>query len=349
MWVAALLACQLPFDVDRHDLVGFRVAALSAPATADLGALTPTAAVIVDGRAWAPSPVGLSWYWMHPDDDVADLDALAPPDGTGPAPLLTVPADRRRLALIARRPGEERRAFVDVASPPATVPRVSGFAVSDLQTPLDANPPPLLDLEARNALDGADATWVGPSGLLRMKVLLADGGDEAIVRWTSTAGTWFELDPTTADWASADLLLDEGEIDGAVIPLSPGPVTVIAIVVGAPGQTAFAATEVHVDAPGPGLWTQGRWLPTDAPVDPGPDDAVRGTLVAADDSPVGVVLTGATVQDAAEARAQGWGTDTLACLIAREGPFDPGWFLTQHCGRALADGHEVAVIPDPAP
>ncbi len=343
MWLVALLACQEPFGTGRHDLVGFRIAAVSAPAAEAGEEIRPSAAFVVDGRPWSPDPVDLAWYWVRTDEDVLAIDPLTPADGFGPAPDLVVPERRRRLALVARRGDQERRAFVDLAPGPPTLPPIEGFVLERLDLDLGAAEGPELLLDARRALEGAPADTIVPGGVARLRAE-GDDADGAIVRWMSTAGTWFELDATTADWAAADLWLDGEEIEGEVTPIGAGVVTILGLRVGGDGQTSFRATEVHVGDRGPGVWTRGRWLPTDAPVDWSPGQAVRGTLRADDTSPIGLVLTSPTLEDAATVSS--WGTPSLPCLVSRDGPFDPSWLLEQLCGRDAADGVEVVALPE---
>lgn len=286
-----LAACQEPFGADRHDLVGFRIAAVSVPPAAPGDEVVPRAAVVVDGRAWSPSPIDLAWYWVDDTDEIEAIDPLTVADAAGPSPLLTVP-DRPILAVVARRGSEDRRAFVEVAPPPATIAAPTAFA-------LDPGP------------------TVEPGETVRLR---AD--TDGLVRWMATAGTFTEIDEQTADWRSRD----------------PGPVTVVALALGEPGEATFAATDLHVGDPGPGLWVGQRWLPTDVALEPG--EHVRGTLAADDASPCGLRLTAPEVVPGPEDAA-------YDCLVPLDGTFDPGWLLEQRCGRDALAGDDVVVRVGP--
>jgi hypothetical protein len=292
MWVL-LAACLEPFGADRHDLVGFRIAAVSVPPAEEGDLVVPRAAVVVDGRAWSDRPVDLAWYWVDDPDDVVAIDPLTLADAAGASPLLTVP-DRPILAVVARRGSEDRRAFLELARPPATITAPTALHV--------------------------DPATVEPGGTARI-----EAETDGLVRWMATGGTFTEVDAQTTDWTA----------DG------DGPVTVLALALGEPGEATFAATEVHVGEPGPGLWVAGRWLPTDVPVPAASGDTVRGTLLADDASPVGVRLTSAVL----EPDPTDFGTAGLECLVPREGPFDPAWLLEQVCGRdALVDASVVVRV-----
>lgn len=347
MWIAVLLACQEPFSVDRHDLVGFRIAAVTAEPTASGSILRPSAAIIVDGRPWAARPADLSWYWVEDADAVTQLDPLSEAAGVGPDPELERPADERALALIARHDGEEARAILEVPGPPATLPSLSRLQRGTLELALDTVGGPQLTLEARRALQPDEQAQLEPGGFVRLSAELQGEAQGTLIRWMATAGTFLELDAHTTDWAAGQVQLDEDELAAPPEPLAPGHVTVIALLLGPPGEARFHATELAVGPPGDGLWVEGRWLPTDAPIAWSPGDAVRGTLIADDASPVGLRLIDAQPEPADA--VTDWGTPTLACLVSRDGPFDPGWLLTQICGRDGADGRSVVVVPGSEP
>lgn len=327
----ALLACQEPFGTDRHDLVGFRVAALSVPPADDGAVVVPHPALVVDGRTWSDDPPALVWRWIR---DLDDEFGLA--DAVGPAPELVVPADRRTLLLVAVHGDEEERVVLEVARPPTTFAPPTGFVVEALPLALDALAGPELALAARQDLAGAPAEQIEPGGFARLRL---DVGGDPLVRWMATAGTFFELDRQAADWAAGDVVLDDDEVEQAT-PLDAGTVTVVALALGAPGETAFRVFDLNVGDPGIGLRVGGRWLPSD----PVGGEAVRGTLVADDDAPVGLRLAGAEAVTFAE--AGDFGTPALACAVPRSGPFDPGWLLEGICARSDMAGAEVVVVPD---
>lgn len=348
MWIIVLLACQEPFGTDRHDLVGFRIAAVGVEATPDGSTVHPSAAIIIDGHPWAPQPADLSWYWVADADEALQLDPLSEAAGVGPDPGLLLSAGARTLALIARHDGREARAILDVPRPPATLPALTHLQRASLPLNLSTVQGSALTLEARRALQPGDDPQVAAGGFLRLSATLEGGKpDTALVRWMATAGTFLELDASTTDWAAGELQLDEDELATPPIALEPGAVTLIALLVGDRGEVDFHATDLMVGPPGDGLWTAGRWIPTDGPVDWSEGDAVRGTLITDDASPVGLRLIDAAPEPAAA--ITDWGTPGLDCLVSRDGPFDPGWLLTQICGRGGVAGKTVAIVPDVGP
>jgi hypothetical protein len=199
--------------------------------------------------------------------------------------------------------------------------------------------PAELALDARLDLASDPAETVPDGGFGRWSATV-DG--DPLVRWMATRGTFFELDRHTADWAAGDLVYDGEEIAEGRTTLDPGPITVVALALGEDGETAFLATDAYVGDEPPGLWVHGRFLPTDAPVDWSPGDAVRGTLALDDGSPTGLVLTGAAVEPV----VTDWGTAALACAEPLQGPFDPNWLLTGICERTALDGASIVVAPE---
>ncbi|MEQ1504602.1 MAG: hypothetical protein ABMB14_20350 [Myxococcota bacterium] len=298
----------------------------------------PRASVIVDGRAWSDAPAELSWTWVADSDAVETL--TGPADATGPTPSLVVPEEKRVLALIARGSGVERRAFVALASPPGTLSGPLSLGAAALPLAIDTVTASELTIDARRALDAdpadADPTDAIAPGAFARFTATVDG--DPLIRWMSTAGTWFELDRHTADWAAGDLRVDGDEIVAGATAVDPGWVTILALALGAPGETAVAATDLAVGTDEPGLWTHGRFVPTDVDVAWSAGDQVRGTLVADDGSPIGLRLTDAVAEPAGDPGATACGP----------GPFDPNLLLVQACARSALDGAEVVVTPEPA-
>jgi hypothetical protein len=342
LWLAA--GCQEPFGTDRHDLVGFRIAAVQAPSASPGDEIEPSVALIVDGRAWSPDNVDLRWFWVAEAEDLIDLDPLSEPDAVGPEPLLVVPTDTRALGLIALRNGDERRAVIEVPAPPRALPEVASVSLSALPLQLSQLEGPELSVDARHDLEPTPASFVEEGQLARLQASLDGDPGDAVIRWMSTAGTWFELDPLVADWVPGDLLLDDDELDGEPTALGPGPVTVLALAVGAPGETAWRATDVWVGQPPAGVRIGGRWMAVEPAVAPAEGDAVRGVLTADDDAPTGFRLTGAALERAAA--VTDWGTSALPCQVPRTGPFDPVWLLEGICPRDPLDGIEILLRPD---
>lgn len=347
MWWSVLVACQEPFGTDRHDLVGFRVAAMSVPPASAGQSVEPRVGLIVDGRPWADRATELGWWWVADPKEAEQLDLddpEAPPEASGVAPSLVVPEDRRVLALVARSGSEVRRAVLAVAEPPSTLTPPGPISVSGLAVEVATATAEQLAIDARrNEATTGPVDAVAPGDFAR----LSAAGDEAtggLIRWMATAGTFFELDPRTTDWVAGELRLDGDEIDEDVprTETEPGWVTFLALAVGAPGQTAFRATDLLVaDDPaavGDGLWVGGRFVPTDASVAWSEGQQVRGTLAADDGSPCGLRLTAATAEPVGEAPA-------LPCAVPTDGSFDPTVLLEQRCTRAELDGATVVILP----
>src|SRR5262245_20118336 len=183
MWWT-LAACQAPFGTDRHDLVGFRVAAMALAPAQPGGRVTPAVALIVDGHAWSDDPVELRWFWVDGEDAALSLDPSTPEEDTGPAPTLTVPADRTTLALIARHGDDEYRAFSTVAPGPPTYGGPLFLSIGTLPLTVDAVDGPDLLLRAREGLPSDPAETVDVGGFVR---LTGSATREPLFRWMATA------------------------------------------------------------------------------------------------------------------------------------------------------------------
>jgi hypothetical protein len=341
MW-ALLLACQAPFGTDRHDLAGFRLAAVSFPPTPTGEVGTPQAAVVVDGRTWVDDPVDLRWYWVANPDAVVDLSPETAPDGFGPSPSLIVPQDRRTLAVIAAHGEEDLRAFIEVAEPPATLGASFTLTAQSLPISVESAEGPELLLEARGDLTPEPLAEVQPGDFVRWT---AEVTGDPLVRWMATAGTFFEFDRSVTDWAAGDLTLDQDEIEDGRTVLGPGPVTFLALALGSPGETQFTAFDLEIGPRRAGVVVNGRIVPTDPPVSPAAGDWVVGTLTADDTAPAGIMLTEAAVVAAGSVPV---GTDALPCAVPLDGPFDPRVLLTTVCVRVEIEGYEVAVVAEGA-
>ncbi len=321
MLVLALLACQEPFDADRHDLRGDRIAALSVH-VAD-GVVRPRAALWVGGRGWSDAPVDLAWGCVADTDAVAALDP-ADAIATGPAPDVACDAI---LALVATFPsGALERAFVAVpADAAAGVVGELSREILDLRIAGLAGPELLPD--ARGALEGTPGADVPPGGFARFA---ADVPDGATARFMATSGTFFELDASTADWAAGDLILDDDELDAAVAD-PPGVSTLLVLAVTPSGANPFRAAEVWVGPADPGVWLGDRWVPADEPF----AGTASVTLLADDASPCGLRLAPPVGS-----------ADPPACLA---GAFHPDLLLDGTCLRSELVGATVLVDAAVAP
>lgn len=347
MWTIALAACQEPFATDRHDLAGFRIAAVSTPPAGPGEVAAPRAAVIADGAPWSDAAVTLRWSWVARAEDAALLDADSPAEAEGPAPSLLVPEDRRVLALVAIHGDELRRAVLEVPEPPAHLVPPAHVTAVGLPLEVATVTAEALAIDARRALAPSAAAEVAPGGFVRLAAEPAPAGDgdaEPLVRWMATKGTFFELDPHTTDWAAGELALDGDEIDEDVprSDLAPGWVTFVALTVAGGGETAFLARDLAVGPVPAGVWVGGRFVPTDVPSAAGPDEQLRGRLTLDDTSPCGLALA----IDGTEPKDT---PSSLPCAIPIDGPFDPDVLLDQRCVRTELDGVSVAVAPDEGP
>lgn len=332
-----LAACQEPFGTDRHDLVGFRVAAVRVEAVDD--SLTAHAALVVDGKVWSDDRVALSW---HLTDDLATdtIAALELDDAVAYGPAATVDrwAGRDGLALVAVSDDIVYRAVIDLKDTIGPAPTPTRLETFDLGLALDTVEAPALELEARRALEESDvADAVDAGAFTRIR---ADVASEVRVRWMSTAptGTFLELDRHTTDWVAGELLIDDDEIEERRADVD-GPRTVLALALDPTegGANAWLAHDLWVGQPPAGVrTTSGRWLATDTAV-AGP--FVQATLAAADDHPTGLQLVGATDVDP----DTDFGTDALPCAVPVTGPFDPDWLLEQRCTRTDVLGATVVV------
>jgi hypothetical protein len=341
MW-PLLLGCQEPFGTDRHDLVGFRLAAVQAPAVAAGAPFVPRAAVIVDGRAWAAEPAVLTWGFVADEDAALEPFEVA---ATGAAPTLVAPETTRTLVVSATHGGVERRAFLTLAAPPGGVRAPTGFDVGPLPLPKAPTGEQLVR-DARLALVPGEGRAVERRGWLRLVAGVPEG---VLVRFMATAGTFLELEAAVTDWtATDDLHLDEDEVDDPGTPIPRGTVTMLALAVADVGETAFTATEVFVGPAPDGVWLGSRFVPaTGLPAFTEPGLGVRTVLREDAEAPSGLRLEGGTRVD--PATVTDWGTPDLSCDPAVDGPLDPDWFLTQRCSPAGADGLEVVVVPSPTP
>ncbi|MFT5455424.1 MAG: hypothetical protein ACI9K2_001903 [Myxococcota bacterium] len=328
-----LLACQAPFGADRQDLVGFRVAGLVVPAVGAGDTTVPQVAIVVDGRPWSDEPVHLIWHWVEPTDAaVSGLIADDSPDAEGPEPTLVRPKRDSRLAVVAvAQDGTEARAFAD----PATA--AADWALGGLTTaalPWDVRRVSAEQLEHRKRTSTVPVDGVERSGFIRFEAeITGQGSDAPTVRWMSTAGTWLELDQSTADWTPGELRLDGDDIEDRAVG-EDGAVTVIALAVDGLGTVAFGAHDLWVGASPSGVRVADRWLTGDLP-----SGRIAATLVADDTSPTGLAL--ADPGPPVDAPGDPWGTATLPCGDA--GPFDPSWLLRQLCTRADVLGARIVL------
>lgn len=317
VWLA-LVACQEPFGADRHDLRGFRIAALTAHTSGDR--VFPRVAVVVDGAPYADGDVSLEWRWVTNPGDGAE--PVGGPAATGPAPELIRRTDR--LALRAIRGDEVRVAELQLGDE---------VAVSAGSTVMDAALGELTDVsrDARSGWSPLPGGVVPTDGFARV-TLDGDVSDGVLGRFMGTSGTWLELDGRTADWTPGELVLDDGEIVTRD-PGEPGVTTALVLALDGP-RAGFTALDLIVGEDVPGVWTGGRLLPSDGSA----SGRLQGTLRRDDGAPSGLRL--ADVVPAGPDAT--WDPESAGC-VGVSGPFDPTWLLELRCDRAALDGVRVVV------
>ena len=332
MLLALAIACQEPFDADRHDLVGSRVAAVELGV--DAAGWRPRVAVVTEGRPFTDERPELRWFWLRDADELAAIDDEAVPDGEGPQPVLPPPAGAGALGLWARFPdGTEQRSFLE---PPTHLePVASSFDPVGQQTVTTPSVGDVLSLDARRALAATDGAG-GADDLMRLSLTARRQGSPTTdleLRWMATAGTFLELDGQTTDWFPGELTLDDGEVE-AISPGDEGVHTLVVLAIGE-GLPAFTAAELVVGDAGEGTFVGGRWLPGLSLLQPG---WVR--LVADDAAPSGLRSEAVTVDEVGPLPCDAPGGG------GNQGTFDLDVLLDLRCTRAELDGAIAYVVPD---
>lgn len=341
------LACQGPLG-DRHQLDGTRIAALRvSPAGGSPGtSVEPTAIITVEGSLWSDTAPDLSWYWVMSDDGAVNtIDADSRPDGTGPAPSLSMPEEMRRLALLAKVGGQELRAFIDLEEAPApmlefTQIRLSRVEDESLAT-LDG---PDLSLDSRMDWTTESVATFEPGDILRIEGI--HSGDETALRtrWSATSpfGTFFELDSLRTDWVAGELVIDDGKAEeGTAAPT--GSLSVLGLLLNDRGGTDYQIRDLHLGSRPDGIETSGRWIATDSTLEAG-ETLVSGTLVADDSSTTGLRLEQSRAISEEDLPATDpYGIQTLNCVGITNEPFNPNWLAEHRCTRDQVVGHTVVL------
>ncbi len=348
-----LTGCQEPFDRDRHDLVGLRIAAVTAEVDDDH--VAPRIALVVDGRPWSRTAANVDWFWIEEPGESVDRASGSLGVGFGPAPSLALPddgadddasdaTDGARLAVLVELDGQVRRAELVVSGLEATTRR-SPVELRTQVVPLDVESVDgaSMGLEERRELQARSARTVDPGGFARFDVT-ADGGEAGLqTRFMATrhaaAGTFFELDATTTDWVAGELVLDDDEVETREVGPT-GALTVLGLAIGE-GRSGLGVADFFVGDVPDGVWTHGRFLSTDQAA---PDaEALRGTLVADDDAPTGLGLVDLRPEAPSDPV---FDASQLPCTNVVGDAFDPTWLLEQRCVRDDLLGIEVRIHPD---
>lgn len=347
--VAALLAaCQAPFGVDRHDLVGDRISAITTQ-SAGPGAVAAHVWLTVDDHAWAPSPVDAAWFTYDGANTAAEVDAIdrSSPVATGLTPTLSLPEGGASFVLTVTFPsGVERTALLSLGGAAVDYPEATITLGALPSLSFTEATPEELALDARAALvpEPADQIDVGAWSRLSLAFSAEPPASFTRARWMNTRldTTFLELSDLDADWATGAVLLDDLEIDAAE-PAAPGVTTLLALAQDATGHHRAWARELWIGAPPPGgLVSQGRWIASDLATSPAPGARVAATLQADDTAPTGLLLTDAAEVSAAESDPDDpWGTAALGCGAG--GPFNPTWLFDGSCARDAVVGARVVL------
>jgi len=246
-----LVACQEPFDEDRHDLSGFRIAGIGVED--DMA----KAAVWSGAGPWHEAQPGLSWALNgQPLGEGFDV----PVTGEGELTLTATSAG-----------GEVRTARVDVRAA-GGAPTVRRQAVV-----LDE----ALSLEARRAVTGVDVETTVSSG--EAVRLILDGLSETeSARWMSAGGTVLELERDAADFLPEDIVFDDGELVSRT-PAGEGVYSLLALLIDGAGGNRWLWVDAAVGEGATLLRHEGRLVRADAPAEAG---LVAATLIA---DPIGGV------------------------------------------------------------
>lgn len=338
---AALVGCQAPFGVDRHDLVEDRIAAITRDAADGARVHVWT---VTNGHLWDDGEVDVSWYdapccALTSDEIVSATDAALAGDaalvGLGRAPMITA----RAAVVIARFPsGLTRTAFVELNRPGAAFTARIDAGTLDALSFTEAGPEQL-EVEARSTLTAETTDTLSAGAWARMALTVEPEATPARTRWMSTRAelTFLELDDARTDLATGEVVLDDLEIESST-PATDGPVTVLALYFMSGSLPDAEARELWIgEPPANGMWTaRSRWLPLGDALDVAAGSTIAGTLVADDTSPVGVRL------DDPHTAVDGDVNDAAAACV-RAGDFDPTWLSDGSCTRAQIDGMSVTV------
>lgn len=225
--LAALVGCAPTFD-DRHDLLGFRIAAV--------GAVDGEAeAVVWSGALFHEARTTLAWT----------ADGVALGEGWG----VPVPAGTEELGLVATAPdGTVREARVSVGGTmePLAFERAAVAVGEDVS------------IEARAALPETPSDGGAPEGeALRIR-LVQPGGEQT--RWMVAGGatTLLELDAETADVLPERLEFDDGEVVRREA-VEPGVQHVLALRIDGEGGNRWTWVDAALGTDTP-LIRSGGWL-----------------------------------------------------------------------------------------
>ncbi|MEL6345156.1 MAG: hypothetical protein AAFV53_18760 [Myxococcota bacterium] len=298
-----VLGCQEPFDTDRHDLRGFRIAAIGV----DDG--LARAAVWSGDGPWHEASPTLVW----------SLDGAPLGEGFD----VTVTAGGL-LELDATAPdGQTRSATVTVQSAPFSALSVSRGALVIGED---------LSLDGRRSLSADPVDVTAPSGSA-MRLTLSGVGADQSARWMTAGGTILEVETDAADFFAEEIRFDDGEIEVRA-PVDDGLYPGLALVVDGEGDNSWLWFDaaVGVDTTAPFAHHRGRLMPS--------DDSVGAGLIAAtleEDAISGVRLS--DVQVVEDAQQQ----DELECIPDGAETFEIAWIAEGRCPRPDVLGARVVL------
>ncbi len=306
-----LLACQEPFPEDRHDLVSFRIAAITAEQTPE--GLRPQALISSPEGFYHSVAPTLIWTL---GDEVQE----------GSRPLFANPVYPLELHLRAESGELAEEAVYPLEQAPVP-PVVSGWSRAQVDLKLeDAGKP----IEERR-LEGEDLP-VEPGGAVQVGV-----ATEARSRWMGTGGEFAELDAQNSTWFAGNFLLDDEDVEEAK-PVEAGIYNLVALSFDENGGNTLSFIDVAVGE-SPVIALGGRLLPVESPIS---EAGWYKATFTADESRIGFVL-----QDL-NAVADAAGAPEL-CGMPPGSVFDPVWLLDGRCGREDLEGTSVVVWGEPWP
>lgn len=301
-----LPACDALFDVERHDLGPFRIAALG----------------VIDGQASAAVWSGEGLYHSAAPTLEWSLDGQRLGEGWG----LPVDMDAGVLGLTATSPeGEVRYAEVPVKEA-GRVFEINRYAVTLADLSLEAR----LEAEVRAIETTAEA---GEAVRVRL-----GAEDDTVARWMTAMGegTALELEPLAADLFDEEITFDDGALISRV-PLDQGFTHHLALVIDGQGGNRWSWISAAYEVEQTLLRHEGFLIPVDRS-DSGGFDLVAATLVA-DDGVMGYRIEDAEgLADLAEA-------DDLTPLACAEPdvPFRLAWIAEGRCPLPEVLGARVAL------
>lgn len=307
-----LMACQAPFDVNRHDLGPPRIAAMGVRDGAARAALWSGLGGWHDERpslAWSldGAPIGEGYDVAVPDEPGALLELRATVGGETLEGSVHLPAAAAPSSLVVSRSAVDIGADVSVAT--------------------------------RAALEAVDVEAVVPAGLdARLRAQPSDGAaPDGTLRWMSAGGlgTLLELDEQTVD-----LLDEELTFDGAAVvereDAGLGRFLLLSLQVDGEGGNAWRWFDVAFGED-PGLVRlQERILPAPDGAEAGCCEALRVTLVLADDI---YGLGFADPEAVSDPQDQG---EPLACGLPGA-DFQLDWIIEGRCTRDEVLGRRVVI------